>query len=84
MLTCKQNQGSDTPLRKAIYHGHVVCVRLLLERGASLTASESTISPLHLGAFKGHAACLELLLGRGLEIDKRDENSMVTMHAWRG
>ncbi len=46
--------GGDTPFRKAIYHGHTECARLLIAKGAECnSASEKHISPLHLGVFKG-------------------------------
>lgn len=44
----------DTPFRKAVYHGHTECARMLVEKGAEYNlASEKNISPLHLAVFKG-------------------------------
>ena len=57
-----QNKGGDTPLRKAIYHGHTDCARILIEGGAQFNfATEKNISALHLGVFKGHRDCAGML-----------------------
>jgi ankyrin repeat protein len=56
MCSCRHIHfvGGDTPFRKAVYHGHTECARMLIDSGAEFNfGGEKNISPLHLGVFKG-------------------------------
>ena len=66
--------GNDTPFRKAVYHGHTLCAKMLIENGAEFNSkSDKNISPLHLAVFKGHVDCAALLLEKGIfEIQKQN------------
>ncbi len=52
--------------------GHVECVRILLEHGASATlANALEETALHVAAWDGHAEVISLLLGLGASSSKR-------------
>lgn len=52
--------------------GHVECVRILLEHGASATLANALgESALHVAAWDGHAEVVSLLLGSGASPSKR-------------
>ncbi|XP_066945557.1 transient receptor potential cation channel subfamily A member 1 homolog isoform X1 [Macrobrachium rosenbergii] len=65
-----ENEDLDTPLHLACKWGHEEVVRLLLEAGADVKATNSSSStPLHLAAFKGHVGCCHLLLDSAAPTD---------------
>ncbi|CAE7189442.1 secG, partial [Symbiodinium microadriaticum] len=62
-----------TPLHKAAYKGHAVCVDLLLKVGAEKEATEMFgQTPLHEAACNGRADRVDLLLKAGAEKDSQD------------
>ncbi|KAM3607040.1 uncharacterized protein V6R79_000989 [Siganus canaliculatus] len=58
-----------TPLFNACSSGSAPCVRLLLQRSASVCTAYQLASPIHEAAKKGHRECLELLLSYGAHTD---------------
>ncbi len=60
--------GWITPCHVAAMFGHVDCLRLLINRGASVAyrgIAGETLDPLHLAAAQGHMECVELLCAHG-------------------
>nr|QDR50968.1 TRPA5 [Heliconius melpomene] len=58
-----QNDEGETPLVKAIKHGHLSCVQVLLEEGASITiVMPGDVNVFHVAAEYGHLDILKLLL----------------------
>ena len=52
----------DTPLHLACWRGHLGVARLLVERGAGVTAQDGEQhSPVHVAAHCGHTELLSLL-----------------------
>uniref|UniRef100_A0A8C2WP88 Ankyrin repeat and SOCS box protein 11 n=1 Tax=Cyclopterus lumpus TaxID=8103 RepID=A0A8C2WP88_CYCLU len=58
-----------TPLFNSCSSGSAACVRLMLQRSASIHTPHLLASPVHEAAKKGHRECLELLLSYGADID---------------
>ncbi|KAH8078784.1 hypothetical protein JL720_9532 [Aureococcus anophagefferens] len=59
------------PVHLASAYGHLACVALLLERGATVGADDARrggATPLHLAALGGHAAVAEVLLDAGCDL----------------
>jgi len=65
-----------TPLAWAVSEGHAPIVKLLLDRGASMTILPSdsrTMMLLHIAAAWGHADVAEALLDAGAEVDAKTD-----------
>ncbi|RYG51006.1 hypothetical protein EON66_11245, partial [archaeon] len=63
-------EGGATPLHAACVKGHVACVRVLLDLGAKINATNSIHStPLHEAVSKGHAEIVRVLLDAGARTD---------------
>ena len=64
-----------SPLWLACDHGHIECVRLLLEKGSDTDVSNcSRQTPLFAACRSGHADCAQLLLERGADPNALDDN----------
>jgi ankyrin repeat protein len=61
----------SSPLILAAAKGHPEVVRLLLDRGAHINATDHTgWTPLHAAIYGGHAEVVQLLLERGAQLDQ--------------
>lgn len=74
------NEGL-TALAWACTKGHISCVQLLLQAGATAArqleeADKSGRTPLHLAAFNGNADLVQLLIERGAVVDHVDKSGM--------
>ncbi|GAB2267474.1 E3 ubiquitin-protein ligase xbat32 [Dionaea muscipula] len=81
----KPADGGITALHMAALNSHVETVQLLLELGASVTATtieDGTIidligagsTPLHYAACGGNAQCCQILISRGADADAQNAN----------
>ncbi|KPP75000.1 serine/threonine-protein phosphatase 6 regulatory ankyrin repeat subunit A-like [Scleropages formosus] len=63
-LDVRNSQGR-TPLDLAAFKGHVECVDVLINQGASILVKDYTLkrTPIHAAAINGHSECLRLLIG---------------------
>lgn len=63
-LDVRNSQGR-TPLDLAAFKGHVECVDVLINQGASILVKDFTLkrTPIHAAATNGHSECLHLLIG---------------------
>ncbi|XP_056145999.1 ankyrin repeat and SOCS box protein 9-like isoform X2 [Lampris incognitus] len=69
-----------TPLSEACAQGHLTCVSLLLQNGATSTGTGMSDSPIHKAAAKGHPECIETLVKHGADVDQRFEQSDSPLH----
>lgn len=61
----------SSPLILAAAKGHTEIVRLLLDRGAHINATDHTgWTPLHAAIYGGHAEVVQCLLERGAQLDQ--------------
>jgi ankyrin repeat protein len=73
-----------TPLHLAAFFGKTDAVRLLLNRGASVSArstNEMRNTPLHAAAAGGHAAVVQILLEHGADANARQHGGWAALHA---
>jgi len=70
-----ENEGSGTPLERAVAHGHTDIARMLIDAGAIVDWEGDYL--LHAAASKGNTGMAELLIGAGADIEEEDE------HKWR-
>ncbi|XP_045080800.1 serine/threonine-protein phosphatase 6 regulatory ankyrin repeat subunit A-like, partial [Coregonus clupeaformis] len=63
-LDVRNSQGR-TPLDLNAFKGHVECVGVLINQGASILVKDFTLkrTPIHAAATNGHSECLRLLIG---------------------
>ncbi|KAK2611965.1 hypothetical protein QQS21_002071 [Conoideocrella luteorostrata] len=73
-----------TPLSWAAGNGHEATVRLLLEKGASMSIKDKINgqTPLSLAAKNGHEAIVRLLHEKGASIDVKDKHDGQTPLLW--
>ena len=83
----KDEKFGSTPLRWAVFNGHVEAAEFLLSKGAALDAKNDVGStPLHLAAYNGHAKAAEFLLSKGAAVDAKNDKGDMVLHlaAWNG
>ena len=72
---------SYTSLHWASQCGHSEIVRLLLLRGADVTAeNQIRRTPLHLALYSGDTETVRLLIDRGADLNARDRRHMTPLH----
>jgi ankyrin repeat protein len=71
-----------TPLNWAAHNGHLETVRLLLDHGAQLGATDRSVrTPLMNAALMGHVEVVKLLLARGASVNRRNDHGTALMMA---
>jgi ankyrin repeat protein len=61
-----QNRDGWTPLHEASWYGYLDMIRLLLEHGANVEATNNNRrTPLHLATQNGQLAAVQLLVEHG-------------------
>jgi len=79
--SAKATGSKETPLHHAATNGHRALARLLVDRGADVSAVEKDGStPLHRAATKGHEALAQLLIDRGADVSAADKDGLTPMH----
>ncbi|KAE8373759.1 ankyrin repeat-containing domain protein [Aspergillus bertholletiae] len=77
----KGNFSGRTPLHQAAVSGHAGIMRLLLARGANITAvDENGQTVLHLAAKYGHESTVRFILEQGVAVDSRDHSGNTALH----
>lgn len=72
-----RDNGKDTALTWAAYHGYTGIIKLLLDRGASIDApGMDDKSALAWAAQRDRREAMEILLSRGASLDARDKNNL--------
>ena len=72
---------ADTPLIVACRNGHESVARLLLDRGASINATNQfQATCLHIAAQNGHESVARLLLERGASINAIDKDNWTSLY----
>ncbi|KAM7380456.1 hypothetical protein PAMP_003749 [Pampus punctatissimus] len=71
----------QSPLSEACARGHVTCVSLLLQHGATPLGTNQSNSPIHTAAAKGHPECIETLVQYGADVDQYIDQSGSPLHA---
>ncbi|XP_071395075.1 ankyrin repeat and SOCS box protein 9-like isoform X2 [Centroberyx affinis] len=69
-----------TALSEACARGHVTCVSLLLQHGATPMGTSQSSSPMHRAAAKGHPECIETLVQHGADVDQHIDQSGSPLH----
>ena len=65
-----QDEGGNTPLMLAAYHGHAATVRMLVERGADVDRRNNRDqSPVAGAIFKGEDEVVRILREAGADLD---------------
>lgn len=73
---------AESPLAKAVTRGDLEKIRVLLEQGAEVDASDALgRTPLHMAAFYGRPRTTELLLAHGAKLESADRVGMTPLHA---
>jgi len=71
----------ETPLCLASEGGHEALVRLVIDRGADVSASdEAGQAPLHLALQEGHEATAQLLISRGADLTAASKRGHTPLH----
>ncbi|KAJ5169209.1 uncharacterized protein N7482_004803 [Penicillium canariense] len=80
-LANKKDSSGRTPLIYGAITGHEAIIRLLLDRGADVNATdEYGWTAPHWAAILGHEATVRLLLDRGADANAIDENGWTALH----
>jgi ankyrin repeat protein len=83
-LTSAVSSDGWTPLHLAAFYGKESAVRLLLNKGASVTARSTNPmanTPLHAAAAGKHAVIVKILLDHGAQANARQHGGWVPLHS---
>uniref|UniRef100_A0A8C6LB08 Uncharacterized protein n=1 Tax=Nothobranchius furzeri TaxID=105023 RepID=A0A8C6LB08_NOTFU len=69
-----------TALTEACSKGHVACVLLLLQHGASPQGRDWSSSPIHWAAAKGHPECVKALVQHRADVDQHIDKLGSPLH----
>lgn len=73
---------AESPLAKAVIRGDLEKIRMLLDQGAEVDASDALgRTPLHMAAFYGRPRTTELLLAQHADLNSTDRVGMTPLHA---
>ena len=74
-LDTRRNPNGRRPLNWAAFNDHAAAVRILLDRGAPIDATNLTgFTPLHHAAEAGSVAAAEVLIARGANLNTTNRN----------
>ncbi|NWU99685.1 ASB18 protein, partial [Upupa epops] len=69
-----------TPLCLAARHGHVTCLRHLLQQQANPNLAPGGQGPLHEACLRGHTDCVELLLEHRADPNLQNDEGLAPLH----
>ena len=70
-----------TCLMIAARYGHLDICRLLIDKGAQVTAKDKNgNTPLHCAAYQGHVEIVRLLCDHGADVEARDIRGLTPLH----
>ena len=73
--------AGETPLHRACYNGHLDVVRVLLEAGADLHATDNGgRTPLHRACDNGHLDVVRVLFEAGADLHATDDGGRTPLH----
>uniref|UniRef100_A0A7N8WTG5 Ankyrin 1, erythrocytic a n=1 Tax=Mastacembelus armatus TaxID=205130 RepID=A0A7N8WTG5_9TELE len=81
-LLCFNKSSGLTPLHVASFMGHLNIVKILLQKGASPSASnvQKVETPLHMASRAGHHEVAEFLLQNGAPVDAKAKDDQTPLH----
>ncbi|KAJ5759050.1 hypothetical protein N7520_006206 [Penicillium odoratum] len=81
-VNAQENALGVTPLHCAVYQGNDEMVGFLLERGASVNATNAYgQTALHIASIKGYRKCMKLLFAEHIDFHKLDNRGDSSLHA---
>jgi hypothetical protein len=73
--------GGYTAMHLVAENGHAVCLKWLVDAGATTDAlTKDDETPMHWAAWKGHASCAKQLAQAGAPLDARSKNGETALH----
>lgn len=77
----KKERPYKTPVRHAAKHGHVKCIKYLIEHGLDVNETNGAVNfPLHLAAKNGDLECIKCLLNHGADLNAIDYLYNTSLH----
>jgi len=70
-----------TPLHNAVGEGHIEIVKLLINKGANVSAiTTEGRTPLHMACYNGNKEIIECLINEGADINKQEKDGNTAVH----
>ena len=66
-----KHEDLNKALCMAAWHGHDICLEMLIEAGAEVNVVYQSFTPLESAAAKGFVRCMKLLIKAGADVNKR-------------